>query len=432
MQRVIFLALILLSLSTFSQAKSIQSMQEIASIGIPNGRFYSIQAIDDQDDTFMDLLAAGQIRQEQHDKALIIAFSQVGGKYQEIARETFSVDSIGDADKTRIRSLLCYKRYSPNKCLIIVNGKAVAGNKEIGFIRTYTLNNQGFNMVDHKEFSDPNMAYTHGYSLIQEDINGDKKNEVIYGGFSGKNDRDTADIHIFSIKPNGKLKEKNSFQKARLNTLPLRINALVSGDLTGDEQPEIIAAGRTENENNERAALAIFSNKLLTWSILNDFEISRYRCATIADLTKDGQKELVLGGRIEIQDTLYALIDIWQFNQGKISLKSRFCFTGAGSTRMRVIKPFLKTDNSLLIAGRLESLENNQIKWKGFLQEIALTSNTLSLSSAPTMILEKTWETRVRSLDINKQNLFAAGFSKDKKGKSSTGFIRIYQCLPPA
>ena len=79
----------------------------------------------------------------------------------------------------------------------------------------------------------------------------------------------------------------------------------------------------------------------------------------------------------------------------------------------------------LIIGGRLETLQNDRMKWKGFLQQMAFESGTLSPCSKA-VILDKDWETRVRTMDIYKNSLITAGFTEDKT-KASTAFISIYQ-----
>jgi hypothetical protein len=400
------------------------AFHEVVSIKIPSTRFYSVKAITLLPGGRLGLLAAGEIKQNDQNDALIIAFSIIKGNYKEIAREVFSIAPEGGTSKTRIRSLVCIKEPSKNRYLIVVNGKAGPENREVGFIRSYVFNNV-FNLVDSIEFSDPDTSYTHGYPLIQADINGDGKNEIIYGGFSGKSDRDHADIRIFSIGENGHLSQIKGFQTNRLDTFRLRVNALTSGDFNGDGTSEVVAVGRTVENGIEHAAFAVFSDQTLIWKQLNDLGNCRYRYAMVTDMTGDGHLELVLAGRIDQGNTSYALLDIWQAHKGDIHLISRYRFTGAGSTRLRVVEPLPGFPGHLIIGGRMETLQNDRMKWKGFLQKMTFESGTLFPCSRP-VILDKDWETRVRTMDIYENSLITAGFTEDK-AKASTGFISIYQ-----
>jgi len=400
------------------------AFHEVVSIQIPTVRFYSVKAMTLLPEGQLNLLAAGEIKQNNRTDALIIVFSITNGNYKEIAREVFSIVPEGVTGKTRLRSLVYIKEPSTNRYLIVVNGKAGPENHEVGFIRSYVFNN-GFSVVDSIEFSDPDTSYTHGYPLIQADINGDGKNEIIYGGFSGHKDRDHADIRIFSIGEHGHLSRIKGFQTNRLDTLRLRVNALASGDLNGDGASEVVAAGRTVENDIEHAAFAVFSDKTLLWKQLNDLGTCRYRYAMATDMTGDAHPELVLGGRINQSDTSYALLDIWQARRGDMHLISRYRFTGAGSTRLRVVEPLPGSPGRLIIGGRLETLENDRMKWKGFLQQMTFESGTLSPCSKP-VILDKDWKTRVRTMDICENSLITAGFTEDKT-KASTAFISIYQ-----
>jgi hypothetical protein len=399
------------------------SEHEAVSIQIPDMRFYSVKAITPVQKGRMDLLAAGQIKQNHRNDALIIAFSIINGKYKELAREVFCIGPKSADNKTRIRSLVCLKEPSTNRCLVVVNGKAGPENREVGFIRSYVFDS-AFHLADSIEFSDSETSYTHGYPLIEADINKDGKNEIICGGFSGSDDRDHADIRFFSVAKNGHLAPIKGFQANRLDTLRLRINALAAGDLNGDGRPEVAAAGRTVENDVEHAAFAIFSDQTLIWKKLNDLGKCRYRYAMVSDLTGDGRPELVLGGRMDQETTKYALLDVWQADNGDMNLISRYRFTGAGSTRLRVMGPSPGAPERLIIGGRIETLQNDRMKWKGFLQQVAFESGTLSPCSKP-LILDKNWETRVRTMDIFEDFLITGGFTEDKT-KASTAFISVY------
>ena len=400
------------------------AFHEVVSIQIPSMRFYSVNAMNLLPAGQLNLLAAGEIKQNDRNDALIIVFLITNSKYKEIAREVFHVGPDGNTGKTRIRSLLCIKEPSTNRHLIVVNGKAGPENREVGFIRSYVYHN-AFNLVDSIEFANPDTSYTHGYPLIEADINGDGKNEIIYGGFSGDNDRDRADIKVFSIGENGHLTPIKGFNTNRLDALRLRINALTAADMNGDGTSEVVAAGRTVENDIEHAAFAVFSDKTLIWKQLRDLGTCRYRYAMATDMTGDGHPELVLGGRIDQGDAAYALLDIWQTHDGDMRLISRYRFTGARSTRLRVVEPLPGLPGRLIIGGRLETLQNDILKWKGFLQQMTFESGILSPCSKP-VILDKDWETRVRTMDILENSLITAGFTEDK-AKASTAFISIYQ-----
>ena len=73
----------------------------------------------------------------------------------------------------------------------------------------------------------------------------------------------------------------------------------------------------------------------------------------------------------------------------------------------------------------METLQDNRMKWKGFLQQMTFESGILFPYSKP-VILDKVWETRVRAVDSCRNLLITAGFTEDK-AKASTAFISIYQ-----
>ncbi|MBW2406591.1 MAG: VCBS repeat-containing protein [Deltaproteobacteria bacterium] len=416
--------LLVVAIMSFHAPVCAISEHEVVSLQIPDMRFYAVKAIKPVPEGRIKLIAAGQIKQKDQKQALIIAFSIINGKYKEISREIFSIGLKNAENKTRIRSLVCMNMASTNQCLVVVNGKAGPEHREMGFIRSYLFDGT-FHLIDSITFSDPDTSYTHGYPLIQADINKDGKNEIICGGFSGSNDRDHADIRFFSIDENGHLSTIKGFQTNRIHTLKLRINALAAGDFNGDGIAEIVAAGRTVENDIEHAAFAVFSDQTLIWKQLNDLGSCRYRYATVTDITGDGRPELVLGGRIDQESTKFALLDIWKAHNGEIHLISRYRFTGIGSTRLRVMEPLPEFPGCLIIGGRQEIFQDGRMKWKGFIQQVIFKSGALFSYSKPIM-LDKDWETRVRTIDVYENSLITAGFTEDKT-KASAAFISIYQ-----
>jgi len=417
--------LVVVAIISFHMPVYAFSEHEAVSIQIPDMRFYAVKAITLESTGRMDLLAAGQINENHKNNALIIAFSIINGKFKEISREVFSIGPKSDKNKTRIRSLIWIKVPSANRWFVVVNGKAGHENQEVGFIRSYVYNG-AFNLKDSFEFSNPKTSYTHGYPLIEADINKDGKNIIICGGFSGSDDRDHADVRFFSIGVDGHLSPIKGLQTDHINTLKLRVNALAAGDLNQDGTTEVVAAGRTVEKDIEHAAFAVLSDQALIWKQLNDLGSCRYRYATITDITGDGSQELILGGRIDQEGSKFALLDVWKVQNGEMNLISRYRFTGAGSTRLRVVEPLpAGFPGRLIIGGRQQTLENGRLKWKGFLQQVIFESGTLFPCAKP-IILDKDWETRVRTMDIFKNSLITAGFTEDQT-KASTAFISIYQ-----
>lgn len=396
---------------------------EPVNIQIPDMRFYSVKVIKKRPFGKMDLIAAGQVKHEKKNKALLVAFSIKRGKYKEIARDVFHMGPAGKGSRSRIRSMVCIKNPKTKAHMVVVNGKGGPEGRETGFIRSYKFNKK-FILVDSIAFKDRSSSYTHGYPLILADINNDGTDEIIYGGFSGQNDRDRADVRIFSIGEKGQLAQIEDSQTNELNKLRLRINALASGDLNQDGKIEVVAAGRTVNKDMEHGAFTIFSDKALMFKQLDTIDHSRYRYAEIADITGDKKPELILGGRVEHGKTLIAMLDVWEVNKNNAELISRYQFTGAGSTRLRLVESQPDTSGRLIIGGRIETIQKDHLKWKGFIQQVVFKAGTLFPSSEP-VILEKDFETRVRTMDISGNTLIAAGFTEDKI-KASSAFISIY------
>jgi hypothetical protein len=387
-----------------------------------NIRFYSVKAMPCGPDGRLNIIAAGQIKNGDGDAALMIAFSFRDGVFKEIARNIFLLNADDHPGKTRIRSLIAINRSGSNQYFILVNGKGGPPHREKAFIRSYSFEGT-FQLIDEMVFSDPEKAYTHGYPMIEADVDGDAENEIVFGGFSGNEDHDHADIRVFSIGERGHLARKTSLRTHRLRGFPLRVNALASGDLTGDGAAEVVAAGRTVENDQERGAFLVISKQNTIWKHLKDTGSCRYRAATVADMTGDGRQELILGGRIDQGGDTHALLDVWRIRHQDAQLLSRYRFTGAGSTRLRVLARPSGNRGRLIMGGRMETLQGDRKRWKGFLQETTFRSGHLS-SSSKTLIFDKGWETRVRAIDVVGNFVTPAGFAVDKT-KASKGFISV-------
>ena len=101
------ICLLVVAIISFHVPSFAFSEHEVVSIQIPDMRFYSVKAITPVPKGRMDLIAAGQIKQNNRNDALIIAFSIINGKYKELAREVFCIGPKSADNKTRIRSLVC-------------------------------------------------------------------------------------------------------------------------------------------------------------------------------------------------------------------------------------------------------------------------------------------------------------------------------------
>jgi hypothetical protein len=209
------------------------------------------------------------------------------------------------------------------------------------------------------------------------------------------------------------------------NTPQLRVNGLTCLDLNRDGRSEVIAAGRTVEIETEYAAFVVYSHQTSIRRQRIDLPDSRYRYATVADMTGDGHLELVLGGRMDRGETSHALLDVWQARNETLHRISRYCFTGSGSSRLRVVESMPRLAGHLIIGGRLQALQDDRLKWIGFLQRMTFESGVMAPDSSP-IILDKGEETRIRALDILDGALITAGFTQDK-AKASTAFISIYQ-----
>ena len=80
---------------------------------------------------------------------------------------------------------------------------------------------------------------------------------------------------------------------------------------------------------------------------------------------------------------------------------------------------------ALAIGGRLETLQDDVLRWKGFLQPAAFETGVLAPSSKP-VVLDTDWENRVRTVDVFDRPLITAGFTQDET-RASRAFIFIFE-----
>jgi hypothetical protein len=425
LSRLVFPALCTIALFSTIPANG-ENLKETAAYRLENGRFYSVTAVDMDGDGEEEIIAAGQVSRDSQVLGYIavLKVKEKKGRFDRLGDEEFAVEQNDLQRPTRVRSLAVVRNRSTGKWEIFTSGKGGDDLTGVGFLRKSVYHDGSFRESDAemRYFAVKGKAYTHGYPLEAADLDGNGRPDIVYGGFSGKEERDRADIRIAHTDKRGRLRLAPVKPFADLS-VPLRVNALAVEDLDGNGKKEIIIAGRTRTKKGQHASFAAHRAGRTIFQAYEGETASRLRCLLTADLDADGVTEIVTGGRLDSGGSSEARLDVWHLQKDAFVLKSRYRWTGDGSTRVRALKRLGKGP-SFIAAGRTEVRNEGGLFWQGFLRRFSFDDGMLLPAGKPVM-LEKGWETRIRAVTIwNHRHLLAAGFTKDEAG-NTTGELFI-------
>jgi len=393
-----------------------ESLKELDSYLLPGARFYSVTTADIDGDGSLEVLTAGQLTNDKGQQGYLSILNWRDGRLAPRLDQAFVIDYEKKRLPTRVRTILLLKAV-PEGWDIFLAGKAGTDDSGIGFLRRYRLVGDRLKHLETLTFHDPDTHYTHGYPLAAGNVIEGERPEVIYGGFSGQNDIDRADVRVFRLDNVATLTEWSTYPFAELKK-PLRVNALYVGDLGRDHLDDILIAGRTSDGTRERAALAWWTSNGAGYFQDDGKDTSRFRCLELMDLDRNGGPEIITGGRVLAGSHKTAQLDIWPPADDSLELLGRYRWTGPGDTRLRVVCPQPAAD-WLIVAGRTQALRKGRLRWVGFVQPFVFTDQVL-MPAGPMQIIHKGRETRIRDLASTADNrLFAAGFTVDKNKRSS-------------
>jgi hypothetical protein len=391
---------------------------------LPGARFYYITSANLQGDAQPEVIAAGQIQTKNHlpHRALIMVMQKTNGHLHPTGQLSFAVPFQGKNLPARIRAIQIFMDPGSRRWHLISVGRGGGDEQGVGFLHHAVLQSDHPLSRDLKIFHSPGKDYTHGYPLAVADLDGDQKPEIIYGGFVGDKNGDRADVRTFNLagdqfKTTGRLFTKLA--------VAVRVNALISGDISGDGKPEVIIAGRVKMEDGvERSAFAWTDAGKSAYHIFDEKVPCRLRTLLAADINNDGKKELITGGRLDGKGFWLADLRVWRIEAGKAVELSRFNWTHGHQIRLRALAPDQDTPHHLWVGGRAERrLPGKKTQWQGFIWKFALDNNHIRPLHIPPY-LDLGSETRVRHLHLTPSgNLVSCGFGK---GKPDYGFV-LYQ-----
>jgi hypothetical protein len=263
---IIVFLLGLFIMSTGYAAES--GLNKISSTVVPDTRFYSVLPVDLDGDGTEEIIAAGETVRDSVQSGYVVVWEKTANGIRKRCEDIFSLDQEGSGKPVRVRTIAVIPGREDLSWPVIATGKAGGDEDGIGFIHLSMYRNKAFTMTQSLIISVPNRAYSHGYGLDIADINSDGKEDIIYGGFNGDGQTDYHDIRQFYLDQDRVLREATQKPFARLE-IPMRVNGLISEDLDGDGEAEVVIAGRTQTGEMEKAAVAIWSKNALTYYTLD-------------------------------------------------------------------------------------------------------------------------------------------------------------------
>jgi hypothetical protein len=401
-----------------------ENADAVPSAFVEGGRFYSVITADLDGDGTTEIIAGGQKGPQKSHQGYVAAYALKENRLCRLSEDTFSVTFDGRKMATRIRSIVALKDPDSAQWEIYVAGRGGKDEAGIGFLRKsiFHPSEKRFQEIDTHAFYSPEAEYTHGYPISLWRFHGEKNPCVVYGGFSGSQKGDKADIRVF--RTGARKHFKDCFLRPFADLpIPLRVNALSTGDIDGDGKEDILIAGRTKTDTVEVAAFACWSNGRVYHEVLQESIPSRWRTLLITDLNNDGKCEIITGGRIDVGELFLARLELWHFDSQSFRLTSRYCWTGDGSTRLRALA--LHPQRRFLSAvGRSQLLSNGDPVWQGFVRQFSLEKGRLVTIQKP-FYLKEGPETRIRDATfLREDQLLTAGFITTPE-KRDTGFIMV-------
>jgi hypothetical protein len=205
---------------------------------------------------------------------------------------------------------------------------------------------EGGALVQHAAMDWQTGKYTHGYGLAVADLDGDKRPEIVTGGFESDDATfENGFVRVWKHEKKDVLVLRASAVLDGQGSPGMRVNDLAIGDIDGDGSPEIVAAGRhgpfktadskdlsKRRESGDLAVLSFARDKLTirtrhTWLKGTS---TRFRTIALADLDGDRGLEIVAGGQYD-GDGKAALVT-FAFDKNALVVKQDASSTTAGVT----------------------------------------------------------------------------------------------------
>jgi hypothetical protein len=394
-------------------------------------RFYSAVSVDLDGDGAVEIIAVGQKDgPKDFGHHGYVAIFKVKGKTLELAAEdTFTVNHEEKELQGRCRAVEVVPAPGKGTWYIYSSGRGGSDDTGVGFLKFWRYDARKAGILESAQTEVFHVAagkYTHGYPLKVADVTGDDGLEVIYGGFSGENDLDYADVHVFQTGKDGKL-VPTDLKPFETLSVPLRVNALETVDIDGDKKAEIIIAGRTKGtgKKSEKAVFAWWKAGKVFHRVVKTPTAARLRTMLTVDLDNDGTTEIIVGGRMKLGKNTAGFMSSWNIKDDKAVLLGTYSWAHNGSVKLRAFAP-CPANGRFMAAGRSEIWNGIDNNWEGFIGQFIYENGKL-MPVRKMDLFKKGHETRIRSLfHMGNGKYVGSGFILDAK-KGSSGFLVFYE-----
>jgi len=302
-------------------------------------RLYAGGVADLDGDGTLELIAGGFSSQDKGRRSTLLAYRQRGDTWTPLTEAGWD-----GGDGSTVRNVELADVDGDGKPDIIALGR-IGATSHVAKARLAIFDLDGGKLVKRAETDWIDGQYTHGYGLAVADLDGDRKLEIVTGGFQFDGTNEVGFVRVWSFT-HGELAVRAKTVLDGQGSPSMRINDLAIGDIDGDGNPEIFVAGRhgplkaedskanldKRRETGDLSVLVFASDKLTTrtrfsWSKGTSM---RLRSVVVADLDGDRHDEIVAGGQYDADGK--SALGLFGFDQGKLVLRDDASSTADGVT----------------------------------------------------------------------------------------------------
>lgn len=255
-----------------------------------------------------------------------------------------------DAQETRLFSSASGDLRGDGKMLLAVGGYSGSKERRIAEISVYSrMNDATWKLEARAERKSASSSSIRNVEIA--DLDNDGKAEVIALGWIGESTKSAdAELSIYTLGKDGLSEKATIHWKSGSNANGY---GLAIGDVDGDRRPEIISGGFGIYGKGEEAELRVwrYQQSKLVLAAETHFGSAGYASARInaiaaADLDGDGRAEIVTGGRNgELKNPTGAAptkergeVTAWKFERDRLVLLAREPWLQGSKTRIRTVR----------------------------------------------------------------------------------------------
>ena len=288
------------------EARAVVVREESSAAG--ETRLFSAGVADLDRDGTLELVAGGFSAVSDGRRSTVLVYRQRGAEWAPIAEGGWD-----GGPGSLIRNVQVADVDGDGRLEVVALGRAGAG-PFAAKARLAILGLDGTRLATRAEQEWSSGDYTHGYGLAVGDLDGDRRPEIVTGGFQGDGEREVGFVRVWSAA-GGKLALRAEALLDGEGATGMRVNDLAIGDVDGDGRAEIVVAGRRgprkvkdvklrldqRREAGDVSVLAFTGAALgvrarYAWTKGTSL---RLRSVIVADIDGDGRRDIVAGGQYD-------------------------------------------------------------------------------------------------------------------------------------